>query len=420
MMPGTDKLLESPEMVTAYVGIDPTADSLHVGHLVSIMLLKHLQLAGHKPLAIVGGATGMIGDPSGKSAERNLLSEEILFHNVNALKKQLANFLDYDSGANSAEILNNYDWFKAFSFLDFLRDVGKLLTVNYMMSKDSVKNRLEAGISFTEFSYQLLQGYDFYWLYQNKNCKLQLGGSDQWGNIVTGTELIRKKANGEAFALTCPLMTKADGGKFGKTETGTVWLDKNKTSPYHFYQFWLSAADVDAEKWIKIFSLKTIEAIEELINTHREALHERKLQKALAMELTERVHGSEDLQNAIEASEILFGKGGTTEILEKLDENVFLSVFEGVAQIEITKEALEKAENVVDFLSLVTKNEIFSSKAEARKMIEGGGVSINKVKIASPTEKMTFSLLQNKYLLIQKGKKNYFIIKVSEIVTIQD
>lgn len=410
MMPGTEQLLEK-EMVTAYVGIDPTADSLHVGHLVSIMLLKHLQMAGHKPLALVGGATGMIGDPSGKSAERNLLSEESLQHNVDCLKNQLARFLDYDCGKNSAELLNNYDWFKEFGFLQFMRDVGKHITVNYMIAKDSVQKRLETGISFTEFSYQLLQGYDFYWLYVNKGCKLQLGGSDQWGNIVTGTELIRRKANGEGYALTCPLMTKSDGGKFGKTESGTVWLDAAKTSPYKFYQFWLNASDGDAAKWIKIFTLKNKEEIERLEAEHAATPHLRILQKALAEEVTERVHSKEDLENAIGASEILFGKG-TTETLQNLDEDTFLSVFEGVPQIDITHQEFSEATTVVDLLSVVTKNEIFASKGEARKMVEGGGVSVNKEKVAEVTAKPSYALLQGKYLLVQKGKKNYFIVKV--------
>lgn len=410
IMPGTEELLEK-EMVTAYVGIDPTADSLHVGHLVSIMLLKHLQIAGHKPLAIVGGATGMIGDPSGKSAERNLLSEELLQHNVNSLKKQLAKFLDYDCGKNSAEILNNYDWFKDFGFLHFLRDVGKHITVNYMTAKDSVQKRLETGLSFTEFSYQLLQGYDFYWLYTNKNCKLQLGGSDQWGNIVTGTELIRRKANGEAFAVTCPLMTKSDGGKFGKTESGTVWLDPAKTSPYQFYQFWLNAGDDEAEKWIKIFTLKTSDEIQALVEEHKVAPHLRVLQKALAEDVTIAVHSKQDLENAIEASEILFGKG-TTETLKKLDEQTLLSVFEGVPNIEISKNDYENCTSLLDLISITTRNEIFSSKGEARKMVEGNGLSINKEKVTLQSQKSDYELLKGKYLLVQKGKKNYYLVKV--------
>ncbi|TAG59968.1 MAG: tyrosine--tRNA ligase [Cytophagales bacterium] len=411
IMPGTEQLLEK-EMVTAYVGVDPTADSMHVGHLVSVMMLKHLQIAGHKPILVVGGATGMIGDPSGKSAERNLLSEEILNHNVESLKTQMRKFLDFSSGGNSAELLNNYDWMKDFSFLHFLRDVGKHLTVSYMMSKDSVQNRLETGLSFTEFSYQLLQGYDFYWLHTNKNCKLQLGGSDQWGNIVTGTELIRRKSGGEAFALTCPLMTKSDGGKFGKTESGAIWLNPTKTSPYSFYQFWLNAADADASKWIKIFTLKSKQEIETLENLHAEAPHLRILQKALAEEITTRVHSQIDLDNAIEASEILFGKG-TTETLQKLDELTFLSVFEGVTQISVTKSDLLSCLNVIDFLSIDTQNLIFPSKGEARKMIDGGGVSINKIKIDNQSKITDFDFIQQKYLLVQKGKKNYNIIHIT-------
>lgn len=411
IMPGTEQLLEK-EMVTAYVGVDPTADSMHVGHLVSVMMLKHLQIAGHKPILVVGGATGMIGDPSGKSAERNLLSEEILNHNVESLKTQMRKFLDFSSDKNSAELLNNYDWMKDFSFLHFLRDVGKHLTVSYMMSKDSVQNRLETGLSFTEFSYQLLQGYDFYWLHTNKNCKLQLGGSDQWGNIVTGTELIRRKSGGEAYALTCPLMTKSDGGKFGKTESGAIWLDPTKTSPYSFYQFWLNAADADASKWIKIFTLKSKQEIETLETLHAEAPHLRTLQKALAEDITIRVHSRIDLDNAIEASEILFGKG-TTETLQKLDELTFLSVFEGVTQISISKSDLLSCTNVIDFLSIATQNLIFPSKSEARKMIEGGGVSINKIKIDNQSKITDFDFIQQKYLLVQKGKKNYNIINIT-------
>jgi tyrosyl-tRNA synthetase len=409
-MPGTEQILEK-EMVTAYVGIDPTADSLHVGHLVSIMLLKHLQLSGHKPLAIVGGATGMIGDPSGKSAERNLLSEDTIQHNTACIKAQLSKFLDYDCGQNSAEILNNYDWFKDYNFLSFLRDVGKHITVNYMLAKDSVQKRLETGLSFTEFSYQLLQGYDFYWLYKNKNCKLQLGGSDQWGNIVTGTELIRRMADGEAYALTCPLMTKSDGGKFGKTESGTIWLDPNKTTPYQFYQFWLNAADEDAQKWIKIFTLKSKEEIDSLVEEHMKAPHLRILQKALAEELTERVHSKQDLENAIEASQILFGKG-TTESLEKLDENTFLSVFDGVPQSIISRETWSNTASIIDLVSTVTNGEIFASKSEARKLIEGNGLSINKEKITLQSDIKDIKLLQNKYILVQKGKKTYTIIKI--------
>ncbi len=410
IMPGTEQMLEK-EMVTAYVGVDPTADSMHVGHLVSVMMLKHLQMAGHKPILVVGGATGMIGDPSGKSAERNLLSEDVLQHNVESLKNQMRKFLDFNTSKNPAELLNNYDWMKDFSFLTFLRDIGKHLTVSYMMSKDSVQKRLETGLSFTEFSYQLLQGYDFYWLYTHKNCKLQLGGSDQWGNIVTGTELIRRKANGEAFALTCPLMVKSDGQKFGKTESGTVWLDPTKTSPYRFYQFWLNSADVDVAAWIKIFTLKSKEEIEKLQAAHKEAPHLRILQKALAEDVTVRVHSQIDLDNAIEASEILFGKG-TTETLQKLDEDTFLAIFDGVTQISINKDVFENTSTVADLLSNITQNQIFPSKGEAKKMIEGGGVSINKQKIDSPSQKLIFNLIRQKYLLVQKGKKNYYIISI--------
>ncbi|MDX2189232.1 MAG: tyrosine--tRNA ligase [Bacteroidota bacterium] len=410
IMPGTEQLLQK-EMVTAYVGVDPTADSLHVGHLVSIMLLKHLQMAGHKPLLIVGGATGMIGDPSGKSAERNLLSEEVLNHNVSSLKKQMLRLLDFNESKNKAELLNNYDWFKDFGFLSFMRDVGKHITVNYMLSKDSVQKRLETGLSFTEFSYQLLQGYDFYWLYKNKGCKLQLGGSDQWGNIVTGTELIRRMANGEAYAVTCPLMTKSDGGKFGKTESGTIWLDAHKTSPYQFYQFWLNASDEDAIKWIKIFTLRNQSEIEALISEHQTAPHLRIVQKALANDVTTMVHSEEELNKAIEASEILFGKG-TTETLQNIDEATFLNVFEGVPQISISKQTLNECVSVIDLLSIATNNEIFSSKGEARKMIDGGGVQVNKQKISEINQKPEFELLSNKYLLVQKGKKNYYIINV--------
>ena len=339
IMPGTEEQLQE-EMTTAYVGIDPTADSLHIGHLVSIMMLKHLQMAGHKPLALVGGATGMIGDPSGKSEERNLLSEEVLRHNVEAIKKQLLKFLDFEHGENKAEIVNNYDWMKEFSFLGFLREVGKHLTVNYMMAKDSVKKRLDTGLSFTEFSYQLVQAYDYLHLNTTKNCKLQMGGSDQWGNITSGTELIRRKTGGEAFALTCPLITKADGGKFGKTEQGNIWLDARYTSPYHFYQFWLNCSDEDTERYIKIFSLFSREEIESMIAEHRQAPHTRLLQKALAKDITVRVHGEEEYNTAIEASEILFGKG-TTETLKKLPENVLLAVFEGVPMFEGSKDEIE-------------------------------------------------------------------------------
>ncbi len=407
MMPGTEEQL-TKEMTTAYVGIDPTADSLHIGHLVSIMMLKHFQVAGHKPLALVGGATGMIGDPSGKSEERNLLDENILRHNQECIKKQLVKFLDFDnSKKNHAEIVNNYDWMKEFSFLGFLRDVGKHLTVNYMMAKDSVKKRLETGLSFTEFSYQLVQGYDFLWLNENKNCKLQMGGSDQWGNITTGTELIRRKNGGEAFALTCPLITKADGGKFGKTETGNIWLDPEKTSPYKFYQFWLNCSDADSSKYIRIFSMFSKEEIEALELLHNEAPHLRVLQKALAKDLTIRVHSEEDYNSAIEASEILFGKG-TTDTLKRMTEDTLLSVFEGVPQCEVSKTDIENGISIVDFVS--EKTGIFPSKGEARRMLKDNGVSVNKEKVSEATMITADMLLNQKYLIVQKGKKNYYLI----------
>jgi tyrosyl-tRNA synthetase len=409
VMPGTAEQLEK-ELTTAYVGIDPTADSLHIGHLVSIMMLKHLQLAGHKPLALVGGATGMIGDPSGKSEERNLLSEELLRHNQECIKEQLLKFLDFDiSKPNHAEIVNNYDWMKEFTFLGFLREVGKHITVNYMMSKDSVKKRLETGISFTEFTYQLVQGYDFLELYNTKNCKLQMGGSDQWGNITTGTELIRRKTGGEAFALTCPLITKADGGKFGKTEKGNIWLDPEKTSPYAFYQFWLNCSDEDSKKYIRIFTLFSQEEITALELEHEQAPHLRALQKALARDLTLRVHGEAEFDQAVQASEILFGKG-TTETLRQLDEKTLLGVFEGVPQSEISRSELEAGIGMVDFLS--EKTGIFPSKGEARRMLKDSGVQVNKEKALEDSTITTAYLLNNKYILAQKGKKNYFLVKV--------
>ncbi len=414
IMPGAEEQLKK-ELTSAYVGIDPTADSLHIGHLVSIMMLKHFQLAGHKPIALVGGATGMIGDPSGKSQERNLLDVKTLRHNQEAIKKQLAKFLDFDSDApNKAELVNNYDWMKDFSFLDFIRDIGKHITVNYMMSKDSVKKRLSAdsksGMSFTEFTYQLVQGTDFLFLYQNYNCKLQMGGSDQWGNITTGTELIRRKTGGEAFAITCPLITKADGGKFGKTESGNVWLDPKRTSPYKFYQFWLNVSDEDAEKYIKIFTLLTKDEINELIKTHRENPHFRELQKRLAKEITIMVHSKDDYEASINASKILFGKS-TTQELSTIDENTFLSVFDGVPLFEIDKNKIDKGINVVDLLSEETS--IFPSKGETRRTIKGNGLSINKQKI-NDSEKIINSqdLINNKFILVQKGKKNYFLIKI--------
>lgn len=413
MTPGTEEQL-TKEMTTAYLGIDPTADSLHIGHLVGIMLLKHLQISGHKPLALVGGATGMIGDPSGKSAERNLLDEKTLRHNQECIKKQLAKFLDFDSDApNKAELVNNYDWMKEFSFLDFIRDVGKHLTVNYMMAKDSVKKRLSpesgVGMSFTEFTYQLVQGYDFLYLYEHKNCKLQMGGSDQWGNITTGTELIRRKlgADETAFALTCPLITKADGGKFGKTESGNIWLDPEKTSPYAFYQFWLNCSDEDAAKYVKIFTLMSCDEIDELIKKHAEAPHLRELQKALARELTIRVHSEEDFLMAEEASQILFGKG-TAQALHKLNETTLLSVFDGVPRANISKNALNEGIEIAEFLTAHTN--IFASKGEARRMLKDNGVSINKDKVSETKTLNSNDLLNEKYILVQKGKKNYYLV----------
>ncbi len=413
MMPGLEEQLKK-EVTSAYVGIDPTADSLHIGHLVGVMMLKHFQLAGHKPIVLVGGATGMIGDPSGKSQERNLLDESTLRHNQECLKGQISRFLDFDSKeANVAEMVNNYDWMKDFTFLDFIRDIGKHITVNYMMAKDSVKKRLDpdsgaAGMSFTEFTYQLVQGTDFLHLYETKNCKLQMGGSDQWGNITTGTELIRRKAGGEAFALTCPLIKKADGTKFGKTESGNVWLDPARTSPYQFYQFWLNTSDADAEKYIKIFTILSNETIEQLINEHQEAPHLRQLQKVLAKEVTCMVHSEADYLLAVEASEILFGKG-TEETLRKLDETTFLSVFEGVPQFEIAKSDLEQGVNIVDLLA--EKTSVFPSKGEARRTIAGGGVAVNKVKVEGADDLVSQAqLIGGKYLLVQKGKKNYFLV----------
>jgi tyrosyl-tRNA synthetase len=410
IMPGTEELLQK-EMVSGYIGFDPTSDSLHIGSLVPILLLVHLQRAGHKPYALVGGATGMVGDPSGKSEERNLLSEEVLLHNQRGVHAQLSKFLDFTPGKpNAAEMVNNYDWFKDFSFLSFIRDVGKHITVNYMMAKDSVKKRLEGetGMSFTEFTYQLVQGYDFYWLYKNKHCKLQMGGSDQWGNIVTGTELIRRKAGGEAFAFTCPLITKSDGGKFGKTEKGNVWLDPKKTSPYQFYQFWLNASDEDAKKWIKIFTLIPREEIEVLLTRHDAAPHERALQKKLAEELTCFVHSRSDYDFAVKASDILFGNA-TTDILQSLTEEQLLQVMEGVPFIEVQKTQLEAG---YDLVSLLADTQIFPSKGEARKMWQSGGISINKQKLGTDTVQVsTGHLLQEKYLLVQKGKKNYYLVK---------
>lgn len=411
--PGTEEQLVK-EITTAYVGIDPTADSLHIGHLVGIMMLKHLQMAGHKPLALIGGATGMIGDPSGKSQERNLLDEPTLRHNQECLKKQLSKFLDFETESpNKAELVNNYDWMKDYSFLEFIRDVGKHITVNYMMSKDSVKKRLSAesasGMSFTEFTYQLVQGYDFLYLYQNKQCKLQMGGSDQWGNITTGTELIRRKLGGEnqAFALTCPLITKADGGKFGKTESGNVWLDPEKTTPYAFYQFWLNCSDEDAAKYVKIFTLMNQDEIEKLIEEHKQAPHLRLLQKALAREITVRVHSEEALKGAEEASQILFGKA-TTDALRRLDEKTLLSVFDGVPTFTVPKDIIAKGLDITDFLAAETA--VFSSKGEARRMLKDNGLSINKEKVNETYQISSSDLLNEKYILVQKGKKNYFLV----------
>ena len=411
MMPGTEEQLEK-EMTTAYLGIDPTADSLHIGHLVGVMMLRHFQRCGHKPLALVGGATGMIGDPSGKSAERNLLDETTLRHNQECIKKQLSRFLDFDSDApNAAEMVNNYDWMKDFSFLAFIRDIGKHITVIYMMAKDSVKKRLSAessvGMSVTEFTYQLVQGFDFYHLFETKNCKLQLGGSDQWGNITTGTELIRRKLGGEAFALTCPLITKADGGKFGKTESGNVWLDRRYTSPYKFYQFWLNVSDADAEKYIKIFTFLPKEEVEALVAEHAEAPHLRVLQKRLAKEITIMVHSEQDYEMAVEASNILFGNA-TSDSLKKLDEDTLLAVFDGVPTFEVSKEEV-LGKKLMDVLT--EDAAVFASKGEMRKLIQNGGFAVNKEKVSDLELTLNSdSLLNEKYLLVQKGKKNYFLL----------
>ena len=411
IMPGTEeKLMEGP--TAAYVGIDPTADSLHIGHLVSVMILKHFQNCGHRPIALVGGATGMIGDPSMKSAERNLLDEETLRHNVACIKAQLGRFLDFDSDApNKAELVNNYDWMKDYTFINFTRDIGKLITVNYMMAKDSVRKRLSResteGMSFTEFTYQLLQGYDFLYLYEHHGVKLQLGGADQWGNITTGTELIRRKLGGEAYALTCPLITKADGGKFGKTEKGNIWLDPERTSPYQFYQFWLNVSDIDAERYIKIFTMLDRETIEAAIAAHREAPERRELQKLLAREVTIMVHSEREYENAVAASQMLFGKG-TVEALKALDERTFLSVFEDVPQY-----TLPRTELPCDILeTLAVRTDIFPSKGECRKTIQGNGLSINKEKVSDTALQLSADhLLDDKYILVQKGKKNYYILK---------
>jgi tyrosyl-tRNA synthetase len=408
MMPGTEEQL-SKGSTSGYIGFDPTADSLHVGHLTQIMTLIHFQRAGHKPYVLVGGATGMVGDPSGKSAERNLLSEEILFHNVASIEQQLSKFLNFTDGQNAAVMVNNYDWFKGLSFLNFIRDVGKHITVNYMMAKDSVKKRLEGetGMSFTEFSYQLVQGFDFYHLWKEHNCKIQMGGSDQWGNIVTGTELIRRKAQGEAYAITTQLIKKADGTKFGKTESGAIWLDPKRTSPYKFYQFWLNASDADTASWIRIFTLLSKEEIEALEAQHAEAPHLRILQKALAKEITCKVHSEEAFETAIAASNILFGNA-TQEAFASLDEETFLAVFEGVPSFTIQQKELSNGITIIDLLT--DKSNVFPSKGEARKMLQGGGVSINKQKIEDLNLLVgTEQLINQKYLIIQKGKKNYFL-----------
>lgn len=412
MMPGLEEVLEK-EMVSGYVGIDPTADSLHIGHLVSVMMLKHLQVAGHKPLALIGGATGMIGDPSGKSEERNLLDEETLRHNENAIKEQLEKFLDFSEGTkNNAELVNNYDWMKDFSFLDFIRDIGKHITVNYMMSKESVKQRIgsesKVGMSFTEFTYQLVQGTDFLELYKSYNCKLQMGGADQWGNITTGTELIRRKTGGQAFAVTCPLITKADGKKFGKTETGNIWLDPNKTSPYTFYQFWLNVSDEDAEKYAKIFTLLNEEEIKGLVAKHTEEPHLRLLQKTLAKEVTVMVHTEKEYEMAIEASNILFGKA-TADSLSKLDEQTFLAVFDGVPTFNLPKAKVEAGINIIDLLAEETA--IFASKGELRRLMKDNGLSINKEKLNDAEANIgSDKIINDKYILVQKGKKKYFLI----------
>ncbi|MBC5634265.1 tyrosine--tRNA ligase [Parabacteroides hominis] len=414
MMPGTEEQLQK-EMTSAYVGIDPTADSLHIGHLVSVMMLKHLQRAGHRPIALVGGATGMIGDPSMKSAERNLLDEATLRHNQDSIKKQLSKFLDFDSDApNAAKLVNNYDWMKDYSFLNFIRDIGKHITVNYMMAKESVKKRLSressVGMSFTEFSYQLLQGYDYMYLYEHEGCRLQMGGTDQWGNITTGTELIRRKLGGEAFALTCPLITKADGGKFGKTESGNVWLDRRYTSPYKFYQFWLNVSDDDAAKYIKIFTDLPKDEIDALIKEQEEAPHLRPLQKRLAKEVTVMVHSQEDYDAAVEASNILFGNS-TSEALKHLDEQTLLDVFNGVPQFEVSREDLSAGVKAIDLFT--EKAAIFPSKGEMRKLVQSGGISVNKEKLTDQDMVIDCSsLLDEKYLLVQRGKKNYYLLIV--------
>ena len=410
IMPGTEEALNR-QVSAGYIGFDPTADSLHVGHLVQIMTLVHFQRAGHKPFALVGGATGMVGDPSGKSKERNLLNAETLNHNVACVKKQLEKFLDFERGENAAELVNNFDWFKNFSFLDFIRDVGKHISINYMLSKDSVKSRLETGMSFTEFSYQLVQGYDFYYLNQHKNCILQLGGSDQWGNIVTGTELIRRKSGNEAYAVTTPLIKKADGTKFGKTEGESVWLDPMKTSPYQFYQFWLNTSDADAPNYIRIFTLKTKKEIDEIISLHEAEPHVRLLQKALAEDITLRVHGEDDLANAILASKILFGNSTTAELME-INERDFLTIFEGVQQVDIPKIELENGLTIVDALS--SKSGFLSSNGEARRELKANAISVNKQKVNEEFVLSNKDLIQGKFILLGKGKKTNYILTISD------
>ena len=410
MMPGTEEQF-SKELTSAYIGFDPTGDSLHIGSLVQIMILVHLQKAGHKPFVLVGGATGMVGDPSGKSAERNLLDESTLNHNISCIKIQLEKFLDFDCGENSAELVNNYDWFKYFNVLNFIRDIGKHIPVNYMMAKDSVKSRLETGISFTEFTYQLIQGYDFYWLHQNKNCKVQLGGSDQWGNIVTGTELIRRKGGGEAFACTTPLIKKADGSKFGKTEEGNVWLDKKKTSPYKFYQYWINSSDEDAANYIRIFTLKSKDEIEAIEIQHQEAPHLRILQKALANDITIRVHSEEDLNAAINASEILFKKGDdAVKDLKRMSSQIFEDVFEGVPQAKIAMSDVKLGITIVE--ALTNKTNFLKSGGEARRALKENSISVNKTKVNKEKLLNTDDLINGKYILIQRGKKNYLVILV--------
>jgi tyrosyl-tRNA synthetase len=406
---GLDEILDK-ENVTFYLGIDPTAGSLHIGNLASIMLLKHLQVAGHKPVLLLGGATGMIGDPSGKSKERNLMTLEDIRNNGLKIKEQLNSFMNFDKGDNAGELVNNYDWMKDFSFIDFIRDIGKHITINYMMAKDSVKSRLEAGLSFTEFSYQMVQGYDFYHLFKTKNCKLQVGGADQWGNILTGTEFIRRKEGKTAYGLTCPLITRGDGGKFGKTEEGNVWLDPEMTSPYKFYQFWINVSDADAEKYIKVFTLLPRKKIEEIISEHNQSPHQRLLQSVLAKEVTTLVHSEEDYTTALEASKILFGKG-TLESLEKLDEQVFLDIFEGVPQFELESRQLSQG---IPVLELLTEHcRVFGSKGELKRLIKDNGLQINKQRIKDSFISLTTDMLiNNKYMLIQKGKKNYFLIKI--------